>query len=105
MSDKPRRAWFQIHLSTAIVLMFIAGLIIRMNCIPDWAHMSQVYGWPNSFYEVHYGSPIETTFSFPTLLFDIGVAFGILILYAAYVEFVFHRATKNQKPELTNPKS
>ena len=25
MSDKLRRAWFQIHLSTAIVLMFVAG--------------------------------------------------------------------------------
>ena len=24
-ADKPRRAWFQIHLSTAIVLMFVAG--------------------------------------------------------------------------------
>ena len=28
MSDKPRRAWFQIHLSTAIVLMFVVGGVI-----------------------------------------------------------------------------
>ena len=31
MSDKPRRAWFQIHLSTAIVLMFMAGGMMLAN--------------------------------------------------------------------------
>ena len=27
MSDKPRRAWFQIHLSTAVVMMLLAGFL------------------------------------------------------------------------------
>ena len=31
MSDKPRRPWFQIHLSTAIVLMFVAGGLLWAN--------------------------------------------------------------------------
>ena len=31
MSDKPRRAWFQIHLSTAIVMMFVAGGLMWAN--------------------------------------------------------------------------
>ena len=33
MSDNPRRAWFQIHLSTAIVLMFVAGVLNYANWI------------------------------------------------------------------------
>ena len=33
MSDKPRH-WFQIHLSTAVVLMFVAGTIMWLNTIP-----------------------------------------------------------------------
>ena len=31
MSDKPRRAWFQLHLSTAIVLMFVASIVAGLN--------------------------------------------------------------------------
>ena len=34
MSDKPRRAWFQIHLSTAIVLMFVASGIVGVVVWP-----------------------------------------------------------------------
>ena len=32
MDAKPKRAWLQIHLSTAIVLMFISGGLIWANC-------------------------------------------------------------------------
>jgi hypothetical protein len=31
MSDKPHRAWFQFHLSTAILLMFVAGVLLWAN--------------------------------------------------------------------------
>lgn len=31
MSDKFRRSWFQLHLSTAIVLMFVAGGLLWAN--------------------------------------------------------------------------
>ena len=31
MTDKPRRFWFQLHLSTAIVLMFVAGGFLWAN--------------------------------------------------------------------------
>ena len=34
MTDKPRRPWFQIHLSTAIVLMFVAGGLVWANIRP-----------------------------------------------------------------------
>jgi hypothetical protein len=60
MSDKPRR-WFQIHLSTAIMLVFVAGLFVHFNLKLRWAKggnssewylrkgesiFSMVRGWP-----------------------------------------------------------
>ena len=45
MSDKPRRAWFQIHLSTAIVLMFVASGLMwaNMRAVPteSWLAVSK----------------------------------------------------------------
>ena len=35
MTTKPRRAWFQLHLSTAIVMMFVAGGLIALNLNPQ----------------------------------------------------------------------
>jgi hypothetical protein len=48
MSDKPRRPWFQIHLSTAIVLMFGAGALLWLNMrtryeSPDRAVKNELY--------------------------------------------------------------
>ena len=37
MSDKKPR-WFQIHLSTAIVLMFVAGGLLAANISPSLEH-------------------------------------------------------------------
>ena len=33
MTDKPRRSWFQLHLSTAIVMMFVAGGLLGLNIV------------------------------------------------------------------------
>ncbi|MCY3018452.1 MAG: hypothetical protein NTW87_05400 [Planctomycetota bacterium] len=34
MTDAPKkRAWLQFHLSTAVVLMFVAGGIMALNCV------------------------------------------------------------------------
>jgi hypothetical protein len=33
MTDKPHRPWFQIHLTTAIVLMLVAGVFIGVNTV------------------------------------------------------------------------
>lgn len=46
MSEKKRR-WFQIHLSTAIVLMFVAGGLIYRNLCPyDVGGFKEIIGWP-----------------------------------------------------------
>ena len=34
MSEQPKRRWFQFHLSTAIVLMFVAGGLLWLNMRP-----------------------------------------------------------------------
>ena len=33
-AEKTRRAWFQIHLSTALVMMFVAGGLLHQNLTP-----------------------------------------------------------------------
>lgn len=39
MSDVPakKRAWFQLHLSTCVVLMFVAGALVWANVRKGWA--------------------------------------------------------------------
>ena len=50
MSEPPHRKRFQIHLSTAIVLMFVAGGLIGANVIPDAAALGlNEYGWPTCY--------------------------------------------------------
>src|SRR4051812_47567723 len=62
MSEKPRR-WFQIHLSTALLLMIIAGILLGLNvsfidCGPvyeadGWCY-NYKYGWPVFVQSHHY---------------------------------------------------
>ena len=62
MSEKPKRRVWQVHLSTAIALMFMAGGVLWINSIPDigrnppgmlktpievGSHSTYIYyGWP-----------------------------------------------------------
>jgi len=55
-----KRPWFQFHLSTAVVLMFVAGLLLGANIlISRWEWVSETrgvtmtsrcYGFPMPFY-------------------------------------------------------
>ena len=59
MTDKPRRAWFELHLSTVIAMMFVAGGFMWANMqahefsygadvvLEDDAGNPFTYGWPN----------------------------------------------------------
>jgi len=54
MPEPPRRGRFQVHLSTAVVMMFVAGVLVWINTMErthdfgefpwNW-HVSD-YGWP-----------------------------------------------------------
>jgi hypothetical protein len=53
MNEQPKkRTWFQIHLSTAIVMMFVAGGLIWVNLREQWfdvltlSNQPGAYGWP-----------------------------------------------------------
>jgi len=57
MSDEPKRKWFQFHLSTAVLMMFVAGVSLWLNLSPqkqlrfidNWdtsGHFIEVWGWP-----------------------------------------------------------
>ncbi len=45
MTEPPRRKRFQIHLSTAIVLMFVAGGLIWLNCLPTRGFGVRLQPW------------------------------------------------------------
>ena len=71
MSDKSNRRFWQIHLSTAIVLMFVAGGLIWANvsgapymyCIEDEApYGSHLQGWTDCVGEMK-GWPLRCQFS------------------------------------------
>ncbi len=46
MTEPKKRGLFQIHLSTAIVLMFVAGGLLWANFIPRHDGTGLVKGWP-----------------------------------------------------------
>jgi len=54
MSDKPRR-WFQIHLSTAIALMFVAGGLMWLNF--GWLRTD--FGSAEAYSRFTHGWPVE----------------------------------------------
>lgn len=65
MSDLPKRRWFQIHLSTAVALMFVSGVLLWANLVPhktvlyEGSHdgikaWSLRYGWPTPYCSGHY---------------------------------------------------
>jgi hypothetical protein len=60
--DKPRRPWFQIHLSTAIVMMFVAGGLIWTNIYVRHSKWKNSFGididaydrgWPYTFHPAY----------------------------------------------------
>ena len=54
MTNKRRRPWFQLHLSTALILMFAAGGLLSMNfrarnvIALNGAFLETDYGWPET---------------------------------------------------------
>lgn len=101
-----RRRWFQIHLSTAVVLMVCAGGLLWLNfrALP-----TNDPAFKEMFFELE-GSPwfmrgwpwVWEDWSFPIfgagpryywghLVLDVGVAFLILTSVAAFMEFLIRR--------------
>lgn len=114
MSETPKRRWFQIHLSTAIAGMFLAGLLLFLNlgvneterpwseyphefkkAPPGFTHtrpdrfISKVQGWPVVFY--HYGS---RHWDQAGLITDVLVCGGILCVFVSVAEYLNRRRSR-----------
>ncbi len=108
MTESRRR--FQLHLSTCIVLMFVAGGLLSANLHQRWTHnrweeqhiitTSFGYGFPFCFYETatrmwpsKVMEPANAWF-YNNLFLDLTFAFCILAFAAAALEFLQRRASK-----------
>src|SRR5438105_1664811 len=108
MSEAPKkRAPFQIHLSTAVVLMFVAGMLMYLNVQPrliDQPRMmdpilSTTYGWP--FYARYWLiildseeatlQPPNGYIHWPHLLINVLIAQSILALVTLILEWRIKR--------------
>lgn len=100
MTSLPRRAWLQVHLSTAVWLMFVAGLLLWANIEPvpsPWDDGTRC-GWPFTAYvssaSVGPGSPSrEDGLNWLSAAGDLAIAFAFLAASAAVLEW-FTRAEK-----------
>ena len=101
MTDKPRRAWFQLHLSTAIVLMFVAGGLLWANIRVQ--EVSSIYpfpflieyarGWPMLYlnYSRVGAPPNDQYWTWLNLLINLLCSIGLLTVVAAISERVLRR--------------
>ena len=104
MSDRPKRRWFQFHLSTALILMFSTGIIIWLNVSRV---MLQPRGWPcemESFewkrtYTVpaHRVTTLYVNWNVIGLLNNIVIGCTILLLIAFVSEYLIRRR-EGRKP-------
>lgn len=106
------RRWLQIHLSTAIVLMFAASGILWLNTkesaarwppgvyyepMPPGYHC-KAFGWPYT-YRILYGSDSDnerSQFNDYTLTIDIIVALFTILITAVVCEWLIYRRENNK---------
>ncbi len=97
----PRR-FFQLHLSTALILMLAASALLWANVVPEpdsggmlvWA---LDYGWP-MIYRTEPGSIVSNEpswLSYKHLLLNLAGAFAILLVIAAICECALRRKRAN----------
>ena len=102
MSDRPRRFW-QIHLSTAMILMLAAASLLYLNLNPQVHGFGPWYGWPAiayrgdfaeaAFLENAFGRKI-TGIDSAGLLTNVTVCLGLLGVTAVLCELIIRRRSK-----------
>jgi len=94
-----RRRWFQVHLSTCVVLMFVAGGVIWANVREQQTIEAKTEirerGWPLVFHserrERYFDSFVVLSFtdrSFVRLAADAAIGAGILVASAVLLELL-----------------
>jgi hypothetical protein len=88
MSDKPKRRFWQLHLSTAVLMMFIASGVVGANVRRYELHIEEYplngYGWPfvlywnTNGYETETGQPMHQ-FDWVSLAANVCILIIILV--------------------------
>ncbi len=92
-----KRRWFQLHLSTCMVLMIQAGILLLLNLTPHYPNSySHFYGWPSGVYgtdeSAWYDSKVQRVvkheyFVWSGIVYDLSVFIGILVLSGYVCEY------------------
>ncbi len=111
MSDKPKRRWFRFHLSTAVVLMFVAGLLLLANIMGylfyEWHHIDNITGQGSTYYGFPLCCYSTTGLSYDPAshwntrivyaVFNLCFALGILLAVALLLEYIIRRQEANRR--------
>jgi hypothetical protein len=111
-----RKRWFQIHLSTIVVLTISAGGLLGLNIRPSQRELTVddlflppnpespklVYarqGWPFTFWSAYVGTIvlIEAKWRYNNLAVDVAFALGLLGAIAVYCEWQIRRRARVKK--------
>ncbi len=98
-----QRRWFQIHLSTALVLMFVAGVFLWGNSVPrhypagSGEDAFDAYGWPwEAFY--FFTNGYETWWNIRSLLCNTAMALAAFVVSALLCELPIRRNERKREP-------
>jgi len=108
MIDTSKRRFWQIHLSTAVVLMFVAGALLYCNVRRPSGYL-KTYGWPETAYlnrsTAYYnwetnlpGTHSVTHFYWGNAAVDVLVAAAILIASVVVCECLVRRRERSRLP-------
>jgi hypothetical protein len=84
VTEKPKRRFWQIHLSTAVITMLVTAVLLGLNLTNyyhKWGHMWG-YGWPWVAYVPGWIHPLDRN----GLVANVTVAFVIITITVAVVE-------------------
>jgi hypothetical protein len=102
-----KRKWFQIHLSTAIIMMLASSVLLWVNLLPREQFLDFIpippkqgmtfsitserisYGWPQRCFD--YYTPEYQFWSSRNLCIDCGTAIGVVLVVAFCCENVIRR--------------
>lgn len=112
MNEHPRRiAWFQLRLSTCVVVMVTLGFLSYFNTKPIGPAALPSFGWPaiayisefdfkpikqQGFFQGTFVALKENRWVWSGVAIDVAVALLIVFLTARYSEILFRRHERNR---------
>ena len=97
--DKPKHRWFQFHLSTSILTMFVLGGILWMNIEPYQAYRYDIHDDAQHLDGVAYGKPFcavaihkeSFELNWVGIVLDIIYLGGLVFVIAFFSELLIRR--------------